>query len=147
PGKWARSGSCVGGCSSWSVPIAPAAMRGAHRPREPASPRWLPRSDWLMEGELRGIDSAPHRPLLDQDFQGWPLEAEGDPLVDLGHRCDFKGGEQMAHRLPQPALRPLLLPRLLEQWVALLLHLVNQERQHHQQREHLREVLVTVSVV
>jgi hypothetical protein len=83
----------------------------------------------------------------DQTFQRRPLEAEGNPLVDFRHRRNFKAGEQMPHRFPQGALRPFLFPRLPEQRVASLLYLVDQERQHHQEGEHFRQVLATVSVV
>src|SRR5436189_2399159 len=53
----------------------------------------------------------------------------------------------MPQGLPQGALGPLLVPGSTEQRVALLLHLVDQECQHHQQREHVRQVLLAVPIV
>src|SRR5262249_33687858 len=80
-------------------------------------------------------------------FQTGTLVAKGHRFIDLPHRRHFKRGEQLPHRLPQGALWPLLRPRGAEQGVALLLHLVDPKRQHHQQRHYHSQVLLSVTVV
>ena len=57
------------------------------------------------------------------------------------------GKEETPQLLPEVALVAFLRQRLLKQPAAVLLHLVNQERQHHQVRQHRREVLVTMTEV
>src|SRR5579859_7477001 len=145
----------MGQCSGFGAPVA---LRSASPwlllpllcswMRTPSTPTrlasLLSRSDCSFVPALRGVRRRRPRPLLKEGFQGWPPEAEGNPLVDLGHRGHFKAGEQIPYGLPQGVLALLLSPRLLEQRVALLLHLIDQERQHHQQGKHHRQMLVAV---
>ncbi len=68
-------------------------------------------------------------------------EKEQFPILDI------KKLEEVAHLLPQADLGVLALMRLLKQWTAQGLDLVDQKGQHHQKGEVGGQMLVAMSIV
>ena len=81
--------------------------------------------------------------------QGWVLSF--DTLKQRTQQIAEAGkderSEQVADLFPQIAFGLHLLPSCLEQRTASLLDLVHHEGQHHQQGEHYRQILLTVTEV
>ena len=66
---------------------------------------------------------------------------------DIFHAIELQRGEQGAHLFPQTYAAPLLLQHSLKQAASQLLCLVDQESQHHEERKHHREMLVSMPEV
>ena len=80
-------------------------------------------------------------------LRGRLLQAVQQSFEQLSHRRESITEKQRAHALPQQPFAAKFLPHRAKQGTTQLLGLIDQKREHHQDGQHHREILLAMPIV
>ena len=80
-------------------------------------------------------------------LRGGLLQAVQQSFEQLAHRLESITEKQRAYALPQQPFAAKFLPHRAKQGTTQLLGLIDQKREHHQDGQHHREILLAMTIV